>query len=74
MLRQDNSPWRGYWPRSRGSSPSLGTRRLSRLRENADATAVGLSADERADLDALAARVGVAGDRYGQANMNLVGR
>ncbi|MEU4409253.1 aldo/keto reductase [Streptosporangium sp. NPDC023963] len=54
--------------------PIPGTRRLSRLRENAEATAVGLSADERADLDDLAARVGVAGDRYGEAHMNLVGR
>jgi aryl-alcohol dehydrogenase-like predicted oxidoreductase len=54
--------------------PIPGTRRLSRLRENAEATAVGLSADERADLDDLAARIGVAGDRYGEAHMNLVGR
>ncbi|MEU0484421.1 aldo/keto reductase [Streptosporangium sp. NPDC006013] len=53
--------------------PIPGTRRISRLRENADATTIGLSADERADLDALAATVGVAGDRYGQAHMNLVG-
>ncbi|WP_326822773.1 aldo/keto reductase [Streptosporangium sp. NBC_01756] len=54
--------------------PIPGTRRPSRLRENADATAVGLSADERADLDALAARVGVVGDRYNEAHMNMVGR
>lgn len=54
--------------------PIPGTRRLSRLQENIGATTVGLSSDERADLDALAARVGVAGDRYGQAHMNLVGR
>ncbi|MBG0831454.1 aldo/keto reductase [Planomonospora sp. ID67723] len=54
--------------------PIPGTRRLSRLQENIGATTVGLSADERADLDALAARVGVAGDRYGEAHMNLVGR
>ncbi|MGC5014390.1 aldo/keto reductase [Streptosporangium sp. DT93] len=54
--------------------PIPGTRRPSRLRENAGATAVGLSADERADLDALAARVGVAGDRYNEAHMNMVGR
>ncbi|MEV6867767.1 aldo/keto reductase [Streptosporangium subroseum] len=54
--------------------PIPGTRRLPRLEENADATAVGLSADERADLDNLAARVGVAGDRYGQTHMNLIGR
>jgi aryl-alcohol dehydrogenase-like predicted oxidoreductase len=54
--------------------PIPGTRRLSRLRENADATAVALSADERADLDVLAARVGVSGNRYGEAHMKLVGR
>ncbi|GAA4930417.1 aryl-alcohol dehydrogenase-like predicted oxidoreductase [Nonomuraea thailandensis] len=54
--------------------PIPGTRRLSRLRENAGAAAVALSADERAGLDTLAARVGVAGDRYGEAHMKLVGR
>ncbi|MBE3012094.1 aldo/keto reductase [Microbispora sp. NEAU-D428] len=54
--------------------PIPGTRRLSRLQENAAATGVGLSADERADLDALATRVGVAGDRYGAAHMKMVGR
>ncbi|WP_062428976.1 aldo/keto reductase [Herbidospora daliensis] len=53
--------------------PIPGTRSLSRLKENAGATEVGLSADERADLDALAARVGVAGDRYSEAHMKLVG-
>ncbi|GAA3612391.1 aldo/keto reductase [Nonomuraea rosea] len=54
--------------------PIPGTRRLSRLRENAGASAVALSADERADLDALAARIGVSGDRYGEAHMKIVGR
>ncbi|MET8989515.1 aldo/keto reductase [Nonomuraea wenchangensis] len=54
--------------------PIPGTRRLSRLRENAAATEVALSADERADLDVLAARVGVSGDRYGEAHMKMVGR
>ncbi len=53
--------------------PIPGTRSLSRLKENAGATEVGLSADERADLDTLAARVGVAGDRYSEAHMKLVG-
>ncbi|MEV4170706.1 hypothetical protein [Nonomuraea sp. NPDC049709] len=37
--------------------PIPGTRRMSRLRENLGATTVDLSADERADLAALAARV-----------------
>ena len=54
--------------------PIPGTRRRERLDENAGATAVGLSADETADLNSLAARVGVSGDRYNQAMMGLVGR
>ncbi|HEY0951018.1 aldo/keto reductase [Nocardioides sp.] len=53
--------------------PIPGTRRLSRVAENAGATSVGLSADERASLDALAATVGVAGDRYDAAGMSMVG-
>ncbi|MFC7328277.1 aldo/keto reductase [Marinactinospora rubrisoli] len=54
--------------------PIPGTRRRGRLTENAAATRVALSADERADLDSLAARVGVRGDRYGAAHLALVGR
>lgn len=54
-------------------APIPGTRKLSRLIENAGATEVRLSSDERADLDALAARVGVAGDRYSEAHMKLIG-
>ncbi|HYQ73622.1 aldo/keto reductase [Cellulomonas sp.] len=54
--------------------PIPGTRRLERVRENADATTVALSADERAELDALAATVGVAGNRYDDAGMAMVGR
>lgn len=54
--------------------PIPGTRRLSRVQENADATTVALSADERAELDALAATVGVAGNRYDDAGMAMVGR
>jgi hypothetical protein len=34
---------------------------------------VALSADEVAGLDALAARVGVRGDRYSPAGMSMVG-
>ncbi|GIH62834.1 hypothetical protein [Microbispora siamensis] len=34
----------------------------------------GLCADERAGLDALATRVGVAGDRYGAVHIKMVGR
>ena len=53
--------------------PIPGTRRRGRIEENAGATQVALSADEVADLDALAARVGVQGDRYNAAGMAMVG-
>jgi aryl-alcohol dehydrogenase-like predicted oxidoreductase len=54
--------------------PIPGTRRRERVEENAASTTVALSADELADLDALAARVGVKGDRYNEQHMALVGR
>ncbi|MCS3443147.1 aldo/keto reductase [Microbacterium phyllosphaerae] len=54
--------------------PIPGTRRTSRIAENAGATAVALSADEMADLDQLAARVGVQGDRYNPQQMSFVDR
>ncbi|ORV10693.1 aldo/keto reductase [Mycobacterium celatum] len=53
--------------------PIPGTRRPGRVDENARSTQVALSADEVADLDALAARVGVQGDRYNAAGMAMVG-
>ncbi|MEN5073318.1 aldo/keto reductase [Isoptericola cucumis] len=53
--------------------PIPGTRRIERVEENAAATTVPLSADDLADLDALTARVGVHGDRYGERHMRLVG-
>ncbi|MEU9064863.1 aldo/keto reductase [Streptomyces sp. NPDC048430] len=55
-------------------APIPGTRRIERVEENAAATQVGLSADELADLDALASRVGVQGDRYNEMHMGLVGK
>ncbi len=55
-------------------APIPGTRRLSRVQENADATTVALSADQRAELDQLAEEVGVAGNRYNDAMMGTVGR
>ncbi|MGN6162662.1 MAG: aldo/keto reductase [Marmoricola sp.] len=55
-------------------APIPGTRRTARIQENAEATQVGLSADERADLDALAQRVGVHGDRYNAEHMGYVNR
>ena len=54
--------------------PIPGSRRASRVAENAGAAAVPLSADEVADLDAAAARIGVVGDRYNAGGMSLVGR
>lgn len=54
--------------------PIPGTRRASRIRENAAATQVALSADERADLDGLAQRIGVRGDRYDTEHMGYVNR
>ncbi|KND37617.1 aldo/keto reductase [Streptomyces acidiscabies] len=55
-------------------APIPGTRRIERVEENAGATQVGLSTDELADLDALASRVGVQGDRYNETHMGLVGK
>jgi len=54
--------------------PIPGTRRTSRIAENAGATTVALSADELADLDQLADRVGVQGDRYNPQQMSFVDR
>ena len=53
--------------------PIPGTRRLTRVEENAGATQVALSADEIADLNASAARIGIQGDRYNEAGMSMVG-
>jgi aryl-alcohol dehydrogenase-like predicted oxidoreductase len=54
--------------------PIPGTRRIARVEENAGATGVALSADDVADLNGLASRVGVRGDRYNEAGMGMVGR
>ncbi|MFF7655104.1 aldo/keto reductase [Streptomyces sp. NPDC007983] len=54
--------------------PIPGTRRIERVEENTAATHVALSADERADLDATASRLGVHGDRYNETHMGLVGK
>jgi aryl-alcohol dehydrogenase-like predicted oxidoreductase len=55
-------------------APIPGTRRTSRIQENAGATSVGLSADEVADLDTLAQRMGVHGDRYNELHMGYINR
>ncbi len=54
--------------------PIPGTRRVERVEENIAATRVALSADDIADLDALASTLGVAGNRYNDAGMAMVGR
>jgi aryl-alcohol dehydrogenase-like predicted oxidoreductase len=54
--------------------PIPGTRRTSRIEENAGATTVALSADEVADLTGLAQRIGVRGDRYNAQHMGYVNR
>lgn len=54
--------------------PIPGTRRRERIDENAGATAVALSADDVADLDAIVDRLGVAGDRYNAALLRQVER
>ncbi len=54
--------------------PIPGTRRIARVEENAAATGVALSADDVADLDALAARVGVRGERYDAEHLGYLDR
>ncbi|TDE88803.1 aldo/keto reductase [Occultella glacieicola] len=53
--------------------PIPGTRRIERVEENAGATAVALSADEVAALNSLTVRIPVAGNRYNDAGMAMVG-
>jgi aryl-alcohol dehydrogenase-like predicted oxidoreductase len=55
-------------------APIPGTRRRERIDENARSAAVALSADDIADLNTLAERVGVAGNRYDAAGMQAVNR
>ncbi len=52
--------------------PIPGTRRTARIKENAQATRVALTADEVAALNALARSVGVHGDRYNATHMGYV--
>ena len=54
--------------------PIPGTRRTTRIQENAAATSVALSADERDDLDGLARRISVQGDRYNAQHMGYLDR
>jgi aryl-alcohol dehydrogenase-like predicted oxidoreductase len=52
--------------------PIPGTRRTSRIEENAGSTTVALSADEVTELNAIAAIV--SGDRYNAQHMGYVNR
>lgn len=52
--------------------PIPGTRSTARIEENAGATWVALSADDVADLDALAQRIGVQGARYNDLHLGSV--
>ena len=54
--------------------PIPGTRRVSRIQENVAATQVTLSADEVADLNGLADRIGIRGDRYNPEHMAFLDR
>ena len=52
--------------------PIPGTRRMSRIRENLAATDLELTPGELDDLDALAARIGVHGERYPESMQRTV--
>lgn len=51
-----------------------GTRSTAPIEENAGATSVALSADDIAELDALAQRIGVQGTRYNDLHLGHVNR
>ena len=53
--------------------PIPGTRRRERIDENAAAASVALSADDIADLNRLLERIDVAGNRYDESGMKMVG-
>ncbi|GGW82093.1 hypothetical protein AB0E64_32475 [Streptomyces caelestis] len=50
----------------------MGTRRIARIEENTGGTQLPFSADELADLNELAGRIGVHGDRSNEHRMSLV--
>lgn len=62
------------WLLDRGEDivPIPGTRRIARLDENAAATRIALSADERAAINAALAAHAVAGTRYPEASMGTL--
>ena len=55
-------------------NPIPGTRRTSRIAENAVSMTVALSEDELSDLDGLTRRIGVRGDRYNSQHMAYLDR
>ncbi|QLD11326.1 aldo/keto reductase [Microbacterium oleivorans] len=57
-----------------GIVPIPGTRSTARIRENAAATVVPLSADERDDLDGLTERITVRGERYNAEHLSYLDR
>ena len=63
----------GCWRSSRGSSRSPARAGASGSRRTPAPRRCALSADEVADLDALASRIGVQGDRYNETGMSMVG-
>ncbi|MFF8233444.1 hypothetical protein [Streptomyces caelestis] len=50
----------------------MGTRRIARIEENTGGTQLPFSAGELADLNELAGRIGVHGDRSNEHRMSLV--
>ncbi|MEO1040538.1 MAG: aldo/keto reductase [Pseudomonadota bacterium] len=57
-----------------GVVPIPGTRRISRLEENAGALSLSLSADQIAALEAAIPPDAIQGDRYGEGGMQALGR
>ena len=54
--------------------PIPGTTKLSRLEENVGAAAIVLSAPELQEIDAAAAKIPLAGDRYAEAQQRMIDR
>ncbi len=71
--RAVRSRWHGCWPSIHEIVPIPSTRRRERLRENAAATLVALSADEVAELNTAEARLGVHSNCFNDMHANLVG-
>lgn len=70
-------PGRSPWPASRQAAVDRAHRPAPatpiRITENVGATGIALSADEVIDLNTLADRIGVSGDRYNPQHMAMIG-